>query len=75
MFAENDPDVLSHDFNVHLAKVVEGNYALFSANREGYNLVAANYCDVKLLPDVLLTSAFGFFLQKGSPYTRLLSDE
>ena len=75
MFAESDAEVLSDDGTVHKAKVAKGNYAYFAASTIIYDVLAANYCDITRLPDQQLTSAFGFYLQKGSPYTGVISDE
>ena len=75
MFAKSDPEVLSDDFNSHLSKVMQENFAYFSDNSQSYDVLAANHCDVKYLSDVQMTSSFVFYLQKGSPYTKLVSDE
>ena len=75
MFAESDAEVLSSDLSTHMAKVAEGNYAFFAASSIIYNLLSANYCDIRRLPEVQMTSTFGFYLQKGSLYTRLVSEE
>ncbi|KAK7115701.1 hypothetical protein V1264_001523 [Littorina saxatilis] len=58
-----------------MAKVVQGNYAFLTANSLRYDVLAADHCDVTKLPDVDIASAFGFYLQKASPYTRLVSEQ
>ena len=74
-FAERDPAVMSSEDKVHLAKVVQGHYAFLSSSSFRYNMLAAEHCDVSQLPDARMTFVFGFYLQKGSPYTKLVSDE
>ena len=74
-FAERDPAVLSGEDKVHLAKVVQGHYAFLSSNSLRYDMLAAEHCDITQLCDVGMTSASGFYLQKGSPFTKLVSDE
>ena len=66
---------MSSEDKVHVAKVVQGRYAFLSSGSFVYNMLAAEHCDVTQLPDVRKTSAIGFYLQKGSPYTKLISDE
>ena len=73
-FTKSDPDVQSGDEDVQMAKVVQGNYGFFASSSIRYNVLAANYCDIKRLPDVRMTSSYGFYLQKCSPYTNLISD-
>ena len=74
-FAESDPAVMSGEDKVHLAKVMQGNYAFLSSSRLRYDMLAAEHCDVAQLPDARMTLTFGFYLQKGSPYTKMVSDE
>ena len=72
---ESNPSVSSRGEYEQMAKVVQGNYGLFSSSSTRYDVLAANYCDIKCLPDVQMTSSIGFYLQKCSPYTKLISDE
>ena len=74
-FAQTDPSVLSRDFKVHLEKVLKGKYAYFSGNSLRFEALAANHCDVTTIPESYMIVAFGFYLQKGSPYTRHFSDK
>ena len=74
-FAQTDPTVLSPDFHVHLDKVAKGRYAYFSANSLRFEALAARHCDITVIPESYMTTAFGFYLQKGSPYARLFSDQ
>ncbi|XP_070213203.1 probable glutamate receptor [Littorina saxatilis] len=74
-FAETDPSVLSRDVDVHLDKVGKGKYAFFSGNSIRYDVLSARYCDIAMLPDLNIAQYYGFYLQNGSAYTRLVSDE
>ena len=67
--------MLSRDFNVHLDKVAKGRYAYFSANSLRFEALAARHCDITIIPESYMSTAFGFYLQKGSPYVRPLSDQ
>ena len=73
-FAENDPDVLSADTEVHKTKVIHENYATV-ASKLGSTTWLNEFCDLAILPETLTTAPMGFYLQKDSPYTRRISDE
>ena len=74
VFAKNDPDVLSADEEVHKAKVIHENFATFIGTLTGSSWLSES-CDLTFLPETFMTWAYGFYLQKGSPYTKRISDE
>ncbi|XP_070175550.1 glutamate receptor ionotropic, delta-1-like [Littorina saxatilis] len=66
-FAQDDPDVLSFDPNVHFSKVLSENYA-YVDHGPMMETLASEHCDVEVLP-LMITGweYFTFFLQKDSP--------
>ena len=70
-FAEDDPEVLSLDHQLHLAKVLRGNYVYLG---EGSSLEewAADHCDVVIIPEYLpgVVHTYNVYTPAGSPLTR-----
>ncbi|KAK7489245.1 hypothetical protein BaRGS_00019497, partial [Batillaria attramentaria] len=73
--AESNPSVLSRNIEDHLAKVLEGKYAFAASTMEYYERLLAESCDIAMIPGTGMTSSTGFYLQKGSPYTSMVSRE
>ncbi|KAK7489271.1 hypothetical protein BaRGS_00019523, partial [Batillaria attramentaria] len=73
--AESNPSVLSRNIEDHLAKVLEGKYAYIASTMEYYERLSAESCDIAMIPGTGMTSSTGFYLQKGSPYTSMVSKE
>ena len=72
-FATDDPEVLSHDPEVHLTKVLEGNYA-FLVDSVKVNLWEQEHCEILgLLEGVIGKELFAFHFQKNSSLTAPLS--
>ena len=74
-FAQDDPEVLSLDTEVHLSRVLTERYAYIG---EGGLLQtwARNHCDVTLLPDrVVSFDTFHIYTQKNSSHLRQLDEE
>ena len=72
-FAQDDPEVLSYDLEVHLAKVLEGRYAFFT-DSVTVGLWEGEHCEVVgLLEKVLGESLWAFHTQKNSSLTAPLS--
>ena len=72
-FAQDDPDVLHRDPEVHLAKVLNGRYAFF-IDSVTVDLWESEHCEVRgLLDNVLGKSLWAFYTQKNSSLTAPLS--
>ena len=72
-FAKDDPEVLSLDPEVHLAKVLQGHYA-FIVDSVTVKLWESEHCQVLgLLENVLGESLWAFHTQKNSSLTAPLS--
>ena len=74
-FAASDPTVLSRDYEVQKHKVFTQRYAYFTATIELFEKWSSQVCGLTLIPETYMTFSVGPFLRKGSPYTRLVSDE
>ncbi|XP_076465417.1 glutamate receptor ionotropic, delta-1-like [Babylonia areolata] len=72
-FAKTDPMVLSPDLEVHNNRVLQGHYAHFVFFDSELNKLLALDCRVAQIPEPYVTIPFVFYLQKGCPYTSLLS--
>ena len=68
-FAQDDPDILSQDYNVHLSKMLSENYA-YIGDSSFMELWAAEYCEITMLP-VKLTGLeyISILLTKDSTFT------
>ncbi|XP_070208844.1 glutamate receptor 1-like [Littorina saxatilis] len=66
-FAQDDPDVMNVDPNVHFSKVLSENYAYIGHGPAMENW-ASTHCDVEVLP-LMITGleTYTCFLQRGSP--------
>ena len=73
-FAQDDPDILSQDLNVHLFKMLSENYA-FIGDSPYIKLWAAEHCDIAMLP-VKLTGLeyYSILLTKDSQLTSDIND-
>ena len=72
-FSQSDPTTLSPDIEVHKEKVLRGRYALYLATSEQYIQMLSKSCHLAKIPEVFQTTSIGLYLQKGSPYTKLIS--
>ncbi|KAK7489225.1 hypothetical protein BaRGS_00019477 [Batillaria attramentaria] len=74
-FSHTDPSVFSPDEEgVQKSKVKTGNYAYFSPFENLYEKWSSEICDLAKIPERYLTLPWVFYLQKGSPYTKLMSE-
>ena len=72
-FAEDDPEVVSPDLEVHLSKVLGGHYA-FLADSVTADLWQSEHCEVLgLLENAFGDNMYAFHTQKNSTYTTSLS--
>ena len=73
-FAEDDPEVLSRDFNVHLSKVLLEKYAFFTESAI-LDIWTSEHCEITMLP-VKLTGLehYSFMLPKDSIITSELNN-
>ena len=73
-FAEDDPDVLSRDLDVHLSKVLSENYAFISTTSI-LDIWASEHCEITVLP-VKLTGLeyYSIMLPKDSVITGEIND-
>ncbi|ESO85423.1 hypothetical protein LOTGIDRAFT_107877 [Lottia gigantea] len=69
-----DPDALSLDHEVHLAKVNVGDYGYIS-DRGGLQKRVLTDCDLYLLPEKISPINYALALQNGSAYTEIFSKE
>ena len=74
-FAKSDARVTSPDLEVQKEKVLQENYVFFTGSSDLYDEWHGESCDVTMISAPLLTTRKVFYLQKGSPYTRILSDQ
>ena len=74
VFAETDPSVLSKSVEVHRDKVARGRYAYFALFGSLAEQWRATDCEIVAFSERLTISSFGFYLRKGSPYTKLISE-
>ena len=68
-FAQDDPNILSQDYNVHLSKMLSENYA-YIGDSPFMELWAAEHCEIAMLP-VKLTGLeyYSILLTKDSAFT------
>ena len=72
-FAQDDPDVLSHDPEVHLAKVLEGHYA-FLSDSVTVDLWEREHCEVTgVLENFFGQYLYAFHTQRNSSLTAPLT--
>ncbi|XP_070177722.1 glutamate receptor ionotropic, delta-1-like [Littorina saxatilis] len=75
-FAKEDPDVVSSDILVHKFKAIHEDYASLQGSMLLSSAWLSDSCgQLTFLPEKLRTASFGFYLQKGSPYTRIISEQ
>ncbi|KAK7116100.1 hypothetical protein V1264_001845 [Littorina saxatilis] len=75
-FAKEDPDVLSSDILVHKMKAIHEDYASLQGSSLLSSAWSIESCGrLTVLPEKLSTTSTGFYLQKGSPYTRIISKQ
>ncbi|XP_076464230.1 glutamate receptor ionotropic, kainate 4-like [Babylonia areolata] len=68
-FADEDPDVMSPDFeNVIVHKVLTESY-VFVAPHSFYSILKHQHCQLTVVPERLFQDMLAIHLQKGSPYT------
>ncbi|KAL8595746.1 hypothetical protein ACOMHN_012165 [Nucella lapillus] len=72
-FAKTDPSVLSPDLQVHNARVLQGRYAHFIFFDSEVDRLLAYDCRVARIPEPYVIVPYVFYLQKGCPFTTLLS--
>ncbi|KAK7504177.1 hypothetical protein BaRGS_00004481 [Batillaria attramentaria] len=73
-FAQTDPTVLAGDIETHIAKCLNNQY-VFLDYRVAYESLRENYCELTSVPERIFPVSYAFYLQKGSPYTELVSQE
>ena len=66
---------MSPDLEVQKEKVLHEKYVFFTGSRDLYDAWHSESCDVTMISAPFLTTRKVFYLQKGSPYTKILSDE
>ncbi|KAK7471497.1 hypothetical protein BaRGS_00035836 [Batillaria attramentaria] len=71
-FVETDPDVLSSNLSVQMAKVLTERYVRIGSYTTYYQYKKEN-CRVAMVPERLFADTYAVHLQKGSPYTRLFN--
>ena len=71
--SKSDPSVLSPDFDVHKSKVLQEKYAFYLATNEYFSVWSAETCLLTKLPEAYKSTSLGFYLQKGSPFTKMIS--
>ncbi|KAK7471498.1 hypothetical protein BaRGS_00035837 [Batillaria attramentaria] len=71
-FAETDPDVLSSNLSVQMAKVLTERYVRLGSSASYYQSKKDN-CRLAIVPERLFADTYAVHLQKGSPYTRLFN--
>nr|KAG5704123.1 hypothetical protein BaRGS_009653 [Batillaria attramentaria] len=74
-FAESDPSVLSPVNAAHKQKVFAGNYAVLLGSTKTYEKWHEENCEIAMTKGVGMKKTEVFYLQKGSPYTSLISSE
>nr|KAG5703731.1 hypothetical protein BaRGS_023020 [Batillaria attramentaria] len=74
-FGREDPSVFSRDNEVHKRKVLTENYAHFAISSDPQTWWQADSCHLAFIPESFLTSEDVLYLQKGSPYTDLISQK
>ncbi|KAK7104623.1 uncharacterized protein [Littorina saxatilis] len=74
-FGANDDRVTSPDLEVQKQKVLTENYAFFTGSSDLYDAWHAESCDVSMISEPYFKTSKVFYLQKGSPYTRIISNE
>ena len=73
-FAEDDPEVLSRDPNVHLSKILSENYAFFG-DSPNLEIWVSDHCEITMVPVRLSGLEFySIFLPRDSVMTEELSD-
>ncbi|KAK7504977.1 hypothetical protein BaRGS_00004005, partial [Batillaria attramentaria] len=73
-FAKSDPMVVSPDLEVQKEKVFGGHYVFFTGSSDLYDYWHAENCDIAMISETYFKTSKVFYLQKGSPYTKMISD-
>nr|KAG5710719.1 hypothetical protein BaRGS_035121 [Batillaria attramentaria] len=74
-FAASDPSVRSPLSSVHKEKVFAGRYAVVLGSSELYHAWREENCEIAMTTGVGMKKTGVFYLQKGSPYTSIISSE
>ncbi|XP_069104062.1 glutamate receptor ionotropic, delta-1-like isoform X1 [Argopecten irradians] len=73
-FNESDPSVLSTNPDVHIQKVLEGNYA-YLGDKTQIEIKMANECTLRTGKEEVLPFQYAFGLPNLSPFTEMISRE
>lgn len=73
-FNKSDPSVLSSYPNVHIAKVIEGDYA-YVGDKTNIELTMTSNCELAMATADILPVQYAVGLPNHSPLVQLFSDE